>query len=643
MQIHELKVSVETFGRAGSRSRAGTARSRFLPSSLALVTIASWLITSVLGWVLVRAIDANPLRAQGVGMPLAVGVIGLLALTALAWRTQGSWVFGLAAGSYAGWASMNVAAALNGTPFGYGGLGGDASRISAMVMHFSTTLHPTDPSDPSQPVEYPPLYPMVLGRIAAWTGKPGWSLLGESQMVLIGLVVVVAFLLWAPLVHPSIALALAVVFVAAKPEPAKAYEALALVILVPWLLTTFSPPPGRRPLNPLIAGIVGGLTVVWYPSVLMATILGVAALLCYGWRTSANRAHYLRHAAITIGVAFIVASWYIVPLVVAYSGDIEVVSDLYLSAELVADPLQLVPFSADVFGLLRILGVVGVVFLLRRAWWAPPLALIIVGTQLLRAVLYLRFVESGHASILYYSYWVVEYLTVIAGVLVAARLVAWVATRAAEQGAPHIAIRQTVTVAIVLFVALVGTRAWEIWAPAPHGMLDGFAYSTPFIPTAHELGATYAHAQPLPNGDPVRFSAPTEFLDAPYNADAVAAAIRETLGPDADPVVLSDDARIFSYQPWQNILPADRTSTSALLQWDRRHAALSQLGQIAEPAEFFEASAALEWGAIDVFVLRAADESWFATRLEFSPVQFADPRFAITKLANNIVVIVRKP
>ncbi len=87
-----------------------------------------------------------------------------------------------------------------------------------MVMHFSTTWHNTDPADPSLPSEYPPLYPMILGRIAAITGRAGWTLLGGAQAFLAGLIVIAAFLLWLRLVDPVTALLIAVVFPAAQAD-----------------------------------------------------------------------------------------------------------------------------------------------------------------------------------------------------------------------------------------------------------------------------------------------------------------------------------------------------------------------------------------------------------------------------------------
>ena len=52
-------------------------------------------------------------------------------------------------------------------------IAGDAGRMSALVMHFSTTWHPSDAADPYLAPEYPPLYPMLIGRVAAMDRPAG--------------------------------------------------------------------------------------------------------------------------------------------------------------------------------------------------------------------------------------------------------------------------------------------------------------------------------------------------------------------------------------------------------------------------------------------------------------------------------------
>lgn len=614
---------------------------RLRPARPGLVTLAAAVVTYLLGWTVVRTMDPNPLLTQGVGVPVTIGVLGALVLSALAWRVRRGWVVGVAAGSYAGWAATTVLAALNGTPFGYGGLQADAGRMAALVTHFSTTWHNTDAADPTQPAEYPPLYPMVLGRIAAITGKPGWRLLGEAQVLLIGLSVVVGFLLWRRLVHPVTALMIAVSYPLSLATPSKANEALALVVLVPWLLATFCPPPGRPRMNPVLSGVIAGLIVAWFPSHLMVGFLGVIALAWYGWWRSAERRRYLIGAAITAGVGLVVASWYIVPLVVAYgSGHAQVVADEYRAAGLVTDPLQLVDAGTDVFGLVRLAGVIGAVLLLRRAWWAPPLTLLLLGTQLLRALVFLRFASTGHAFVLFYGGEVVSYLTLVAGLLVVARLMVWLARRVAAAGPPRLATREAIVVLLSLFVCLVGEQSWMAWAPAPRGLLDQRV--SPGAPTADtQLNlAAVAHSERLPDGKPVRF--PTPSLTAPLDDMRVVRTVRATLGAHADPLVLSFDQRLFAYQAWRNWLPPDRTSSSALVQWDNRYAELRRLAAITDPQRFAAATAATSRGRIDVFYLRA-EYNLRAIGVSFPRSVFRDPQFVVTPFSDGTELVVRRP
>jgi hypothetical protein len=140
--------------------------------------VLSWAVALLVGRLVVRRWDLDPMTSQGVVMPIALGALGGLLLLGAALllrhhaRLRGA-VVGVTAGAYSGWLGTTILAMLNGTPFGYGTLSGDAGRMSAMVMHYSTTWHGTDVSDPSLPAEYPPLYPMVLGRGAGRTGRAG--------------------------------------------------------------------------------------------------------------------------------------------------------------------------------------------------------------------------------------------------------------------------------------------------------------------------------------------------------------------------------------------------------------------------------------------------------------------------------------
>ena len=94
--------------------------------------------------------------------------------------------------------------------------------------------------------------------------------------------------------------------------PVKAFEILALVVFVPWAVATFGEPPRGR-LHWLPAGLIGGLSIVLNWAFIIYGALGILALAVLTWRASPDRARYVRHVALTVIVALVVASWYLVP------------------------------------------------------------------------------------------------------------------------------------------------------------------------------------------------------------------------------------------------------------------------------------------------------------------------------------------
>jgi hypothetical protein len=479
---------------------------------------------------------------------------------------------------------------------------------------------------------------MLLGRLADWTGRDGWKLVGTSQAVLMSLSVLVAFLLWRRLVSDGTALLAASTLTLALSHPAKCNEVLALGVLVPWLLTSFAPPPGRRRLGAVASGVIAGLMVPWYPSLLMLSLVGVGAVLVWRWWTGGNRRDYAMHAGLTIVIGFVVASWYIVPLVLAYlRGEHQVVADLYLSTSLSTSALTMFYPGPPWLYWLWVVGLVGTVVLLRRAWWAPPIAILLAGIVALRVVVLLRFVATGHAFLLYYAPYVIRSLLAVAGVLVLVE--AW--NHAMARTAGRLRTPQYLTAALVVAtaLALAGSSAWSSWAPRPLGIKDAAG--------GHGDGsavnaATLAHADRLPSGSPVRYAAPD--LASPFPATSVADAVRATLGDDADPVVLSYDQRLFAFEPWGSFLPSVRTASSALVRWDDRLDAVRRLAAATSPGEFARASKSTPFGPIDVFVLREKDGRWYFRDVAFTPEQFAAETFAVTPgLPGRTVVAVRRP
>jgi hypothetical protein len=609
-----------------------------------VAAVAAWAVGLVAGRAVVRRWDLDPLTTQGVIMPVSLGALGGLALLSLALLLRHHVLarralVGVTAGAYSAWLGTTIFAVLNGTPFGFGTLSGDAGRMSAMVMHYSTTWDGTDASDPTRPAEYPPLYAMALGRVAAWTGREGWKLLGTSQAVLVSLSVLVAFLLWRRLVSDVPALLAASTLTLALDEPSKCNELLALAVLVPWLLATFAPPPGRRRLNPVVAGAVAGLMVPWYPNLLMLSLLGVAAIMVWRWWGDDHRRGYLLHAVVTVAVGFVVASWYIVPLVATYArGEKQVVADLYLSTGLSTNPFTVLYEGPPWLYWLQLIGLVGTAVLLRRSWWAPPFALLVGGILLLRVVIQLRFISGGHAFLLYYVPYVLRSVLLVAGVLVLVEVWHYAMSRAATgRLRTPVFVPGAVVVAVVL--ASAGSSAWSQWAPRPLAMKD--AAGGQGDGTAINY-ATLAHSERLPNGSAPRYAAPN--LAPWFPVGPVVDTVQATLGADADPTVLSYDQRLFAFQPWGSYLPPGRTASSAVTQWDDRFAELKKLAATTSPDAFAQAAARTAFGPIEVFVLKKKSSGWYYRDLAFAPNQFSPASFTVTEgLPNDTVVAVRRP
>jgi hypothetical protein len=607
-------------------------------SPVGWVALLTWAICLLAGVLLVRALGENPLTSHGVVLPLAIGIPVGMAGFGLAARIRSTWLIGVAAGTYAAWAGTTIAAALVGTPYGFGIIAGDAGRMSALVMHFSTTWHPSDAADPSLAPEYPPLYPMLIGRVAAWTGRPGWQLLQPAQVVVTSFAVVAGFLLWRRLVDDLPAFLISSAVFVSMVEPSKANEILSLAVYLPWLLGTFAVTrrAGGRPapLHPVLSGVLVGLLVPWSPQVLFLSLLALLSVAGHSWWTTpaTERRPLLIRWAVSIGVALVVASWFVVPLARAYlSGHVQVVADLWLGSPLVADPFTIISPRPLVIAVLQIVGLIGIASQLRRTWWAAPLGLYVAGVLVERVLMLIRFAGSGHAFMLYYVAASLSYALDVAGILTLVQLWAWARPLLAASDVP---VR---LLGITLSSLLVGTCAYSAyvaWAPAPRGVVDNVTN-----PVTAYSNSMLAHAQRLPSGAKVHFPAPSS--PAGFPNDEVVAFVHQSLGPKATPNVISDNQAIFAYNAWPDWLMPDRVAASGLTRWDYRHGRLADLARSSDPAALATGLADLPFGAVDVLVLRVQGPAWTFVDLSFAPQAFAGPQFRVSPQIGNYVVVTR--
>lgn len=608
-----------------------------LPSGVTLAAVLTWLVVLPLGIFGVRLYDLNPLTTQGVAAPVAYALLAGMALVALALVIHAEWLTGIAAGLFAAWCGITVAANLVGTPFGYGAMTGDAGRMSALATYFSTTWVPSDAADPSLPPEYPPLYPMMVGRVAAVTGRQAWTLLGTSQALLISFSILVAFLLWRRLVPSPVGLALSGTVLIGLNEPSKANEVLALSVFLPLLLTTFAPPKGVKALHPLLAGLIFGLMVPLYPNFLMFGLLGIGLILFVGWQAAEQPRAYLVHAGVTVGIAFLISSWYLVPLVVAYAGgETQVVADQFKSGALANTQFQLFASGSMLLFGLQLVGAVGIVALWRRAWWAQPVGLLLAGVLIAKSVMLLRFVVTSHSLMLLYVPYLFRFAGAAAGVLTLWELWQLRGGRLLERlGAPA---RLSGIMVLAGLIGVIAQSSWAMWLPAPAGSRDanGAGSSTRAISYA-----TRAHMELLPNGSRPQY--PGRETTPGLPATQIYRLIDADLGKAADPVVLTADQRVFSFRAFRNYLPPARESSNALTRWDDRKIVVDRIAAITSADQMAQALGSTKFGPIDVLVLQARSGRWLWRDVEFSRAAFDGPQFSVhSGLPGGFVLITRK-
>jgi hypothetical protein len=612
----------------------------WIARSPGLVAVVVWLVALPVGFAVVKVQDPNPLTVGGVTTPIVAGfLLGLVAL-GIALRYRATVVAGAIAGLYAAWCGTVIATALNGTPYGYGSQLGDAGRMSAMVMHFSESWAVQSVGDPSAPSEYPPLYPMLVGFVGRLFDVPAWTLLGWSQAILVSAAVLVSFLMWKRIVPVAPAFVLAAVLTLAFAEPSKANELLVLGMLIPTILATFAPLPADvKRLNPIVAGVLFGLIVPWHPSHMVLSLAGIAALMLLGWRAAEDRRAYVWRAVIVVAIAAVVSSWFTVPLAAAYlTRSSQVVADQYVSAGYPIDPLPIF-FGGVPENILIVVGLVGLAALWRLAWWARPMAVYLIALLAVEGLMFARLILEFHTFMLPYVKSLVHYTLLVNGVLVL-----WYVW--SEVVSPRIDTvrvpRHAVGVILVAGVlASTGADAWATWMPSPRG--DANASSpVPGDPN----NASLAHQEWLPDGSRPRWAMPPGKVTK-FPSDAVAATIRAQVGPGVEPTTLSYDQRLFSFYPWPNWLPPSRTSASSLLRWDDRWNELRRLARIQDPAAFASATAATEFGSIDVFVLKRQKDGnlrWTSAYhdVDFTEAQFATAFTVTPGLPGDTVVAVRR-
>jgi hypothetical protein len=537
-------------------------------------------------------------------------------------------VVAVAAGLFAAWLALALQVALNGTPFGFGGLGGDQGRMSAAVTRYTATPWPSDGIVESVTAEYPPLYPWLIGRSALLLDVPAWQLLPLAQILLTSFAVLAAFLMWQRLVPAPVALVCGGIGLLVFGHPHKAFSAIALFIFVPWLIASFANPTRGR-IHWLPAGIIGGLIILTYYGWLPFGVIGVLAVLIGAWRRSENRRRYVLHV-LGVGItAIVVAAPYLVPYgyAVLTAGG-QNVSDLYQSFEI---PDNGFPFlEPTLLGVLQLVGLAGLVWYRQRTWWAWPMLYLVVGSYLFWILMGVRYVLNGHTMLIHYVPRLTGITLAAAGVLTLAF------------GLPSLARRLGVVApyrfgaAVVAVTMLwIGFTHWQDWRPRP---------ALGSTPTTIDVAdyATYAHLERLPDCTYPQYAPEHHPLCLPVNE--IREAVESTLGENARPATVSFSEQLFSFLPWRGYMGIDRTASNSLVHWDDRRAELVRLSRLDDPAEFARQTSNTKFGPIDVFVFsHGASGTWDAVGVSFKPEQFDPAQWTVVDdLSRPVTVVIRK-
>jgi hypothetical protein len=599
-----------------------------------LWALGGWLIGLAAAAVLPPVLGLNPFAVRSAMVPLEIGMLLLIAV-ALVWRWRPSAsVIGAAAGLYAGWIAFTMRMALSGTRYGFDGLYSDALRLTALATRFSTTWHSADGIVGTVPSEYPPLYPWLVGRASAITGIPAWQLMGPAAAVVMSGAVLAAFLLWRRMVPDLVALAVAILSLAVDDRPQKAHEIIALIVLVPWVLAAFARPPRGR-LHWLPAGIIGGLIVLTYQGYLLFAGAAIIVFLVLGWRESG----YLRHVVLTVVVAAVTASWFLIPYLGFGALHGLEMTDTFQSALMTDSPfpfLEMTPVA-----LVELIGVAGLLWYRQREWWATPLLLVTLSTYLYRLVAMIGFSMNGHTKVFQYTDRMVGVVLAIAGLLTIIRAVP-------ALKAPPPGIGPAAVAVLACWSAVTG---WQIWMPGQPPNTTG-RYQR--AATDHYTSASRAFAQQLPGGAwQARKPRGLQFGTIPVEEiERDVRQVRGTVTSGAGtPTVLSYSEQLYVFLPWNGYEPTAMSATAATVHWFSRFKELRQLAKIQDPAAFAQRSANTKFGAIDAFLLadqhNAQGEVWtwqpwdWSQRLTFRPAQFSATDFTIFRLSNSAILAVR--
>ncbi|WP_445259013.1 arabinofuranosyltransferase [Nocardioides aurantiacus] len=275
----------------GAPTAADPAASRVVAdvlTTLALATIgwaAVWVLLE-LGDLVVGRSAAPGGDPEASAARAAVGVVGGLAATAVAWRGARSRWRSSADSLVLASAGVVLAgagtAALHGTRWGFNALYSDAGFRTEAVTRFADSARLADYAYRDLPSYYPPLLPWLQGRAADLVGVPGWAMMKPAQLLTCLIVPLLSWLLWRRVVPGRAAAWVAAVVAVATALPLKPDEWLVLTLAVPWWLEVCRGVrlPGRRRVGAVRQGLVLGCLLLthtyFFAPLALATLAGMA-------------------------------------------------------------------------------------------------------------------------------------------------------------------------------------------------------------------------------------------------------------------------------------------------------------------------------------------------------------------------------
>src|SRR5690242_1263161 len=512
-----------------ARDGTGGIGGRLLSVNPSLAAFIIWLVCLPVAFGLASLGPANPFLLRVAMVPVVVLVAGVIVVGVASRRLPADLASGIGAGLFGGWVAFTLRTALHGTPYGFGGMGSDAGRLAAMANRYAGTWRSSDGIVPSVPSHYPPLFPWLVGRTSALVHVPAWRLLGPAETITLSFAVVAGYLLWRYLVPGPVALAVTLPVLLCFSLPVKAFEILALAVFVPWAVATFGDPPRGR-LHWLPAGLIGGLSILLYWAFLVFGALGVLVLAVLTWRASPDRARYVRHVALTVIVALVVASWYLVP----YAGwgflhGSSQVEYQYQGGGIQDSPLLFL--SPTPLGVLELIGVIGLIWWRGRVWWGKPLLLLTVGVYAYWLLGLASFVLANRHLLLQDTPPLTGLVLAAAGVLTIAQaapaIVRRLSIRTVPAGLP--------VLGLCLLVIWTAVTAWQAWMPGAPPSTTGL-YQPAVSPQRNDT--TAAFTIPLPDGSYPR-AGPASIRNPAFPADTIGKDVASVLGASAKPVTLS--------------------------------------------------------------------------------------------------------